>query len=117
MNLTLPYPPSINHYWRVVNGRPIKSAEGRKYTTVAALMAKSQLGPGTKPLSGNLAVSVTVYRPKRIGDLDNTLKVLLDSLKGIAFEDDSQIVHIEAFRDDDAKNPRAIVRITSDETP
>lgn len=29
--LTLPWPPSVNRYWRAVNGRNILSAEGRAY--------------------------------------------------------------------------------------
>jgi len=56
-------------------------------------------------------VVVSVYRPRRIGDLDNTLKVLLDALRGIVYEDDSQIVHIDATRNDDAANPRAVIEV------
>jgi hypothetical protein len=31
IELTLPWPPSVNHYWRVLRGRMIVSAAGRKY--------------------------------------------------------------------------------------
>lgn len=111
MILALPYPPTANLYWRVIRGRPVKSKAARDYQTKVALLARAALGPGVRPLTGELKVSVNVYRPRRLGDLDNTLKVLLDALRGIAYEDDSQIVHIEARRADDAANPRAVVTV------
>ena len=107
----LPYPPTANTYWRVVKGRMVKSADARKYQTTVALMAKAAMGAGLSRLDGPVSVKVSVYRPRRIGDLDNTLKVILDALKGIAFEDDSQVVRIEANRNDDAANPRAIITV------
>lgn len=110
MILALPYPPSINHYWRVVKGRPIKSREGRAYTTKAAWLAKAAMR-GAGPMEGPVRVEVSVYRPRKSGDLDNTLKVLLDSMRGVVFVDDSQVVEIHARRNDDASNPRAIVTV------
>ena len=50
-------------------------------------------------------------RPQRSGDLDNRLKCLLDSLNGIAWSDDGQIVEIHAYRHDDKKNPRVEIEI------
>ncbi len=64
---------------------------------------------------GPVSVNVRVYRPARRGDLDNCLKVLLDALKGIAFVDDSQVVHIHARRYEDKANPRAEVTVSADE--
>lgn len=115
MILALPYPPTANLYWRVVHGRPIKSKAAREYQTKVALLAKSSLGPFSRPLEGPVTVKLSVYRPRRLGDLDNTLKVILDALKGIAFIDDSQVVHIEAHRNDDAANPRAIITVAAAE--
>lgn len=111
MILVLPYPPSANAYWRVVKGRPIVSREARAYKTKVALLARKELGPMAEPKRGPLHITVSVYRPRKVGDLDNTLKVLLDSLRGIAFLDDSQIIAIDARRADDAANPRAVVTV------
>jgi Holliday junction resolvase RusA-like endonuclease len=47
-----------------------------------------------------------VYRPQKRGDLDNTLKILVDSMKGIIYHDDEQVTVIHAERYDDKKNPR-----------
>lgn len=106
--IVLPYPPSANRYWRSVRGRVLVSAEARAYKQRVAWLCLSQR---VRPQSGALSVSVSVFRPRRIGDLDNTLKVLLDSLRGIAFEDDDQVVELHALRLDDKSNPRAEVTV------
>lgn len=111
MILALPYPPTANLYWRIFRGHAAKSPQARKYQRTVALLAKVSMGPSGRPLEGPISVKLSVYRPRRLGDLDNTLKVILDALRGIAFEDDSQVVRIEANREDDAKNPRAIITV------
>lgn len=108
MRLELPYPPTANTYWRIFRGRAVKSAEARAYQQRARLMA---LTAGCRPLDGPVVVTVHVYRPRRRGDLDNVLKVLLDSLNGIAWRDDGQVVELHASRADDAARPRAVVTV------
>lgn len=108
MILDLPFPPTGNTYWRHFRGRVVVSTEARKYRQGIKLRA---LTAGVKPLAGPVCVNVTVYRPRQIGDLDNSLKVLLDALRGVAFEDDKQVVELHALRLDDKSNPRAVVRI------
>lgn len=108
MRVTLPYPPSVNNLYFTVGRRRVLSNEGRAYKQKAAMLA---LAAGMRPLAGPIAVVVDVYRPRKAGDLDNSLKSLLDSLKGIAFQDDSQIVELQARRHDDKGNPRAEVTI------
>jgi hypothetical protein len=44
--------------------------------------------------------------------LDKRLGVLLDSLQGVAYENDSQIVELHATRSDaDPKHPRVVVTL------
>lgn len=108
MTVRLPYPPTMNLYWRHVGPKVLISSAGRAYKVEAGWLATSQ---GMRPVAGPVAVTIDVYRPRRIGDLDNTLKVILDSLKGIGYEDDKQIIRIVANRHDDAADPRAIVSV------
>lgn len=109
MIFVLPYPPSANAYWRTVKNRTYVTHEARRYKSdVSKLARAASAGPQH---SGPVRVALSVYRPRRIGDLDNTLKVLLDSLKGVAFEDDSQVVELHATRADDAANPRVVVTV------
>jgi Holliday junction resolvase RusA-like endonuclease len=72
---------------------------------------------GMRPIAGDIALAVDVYRPARRGDLDNCLKVMIDSLKGVAFVDDSQVVHITARRFEDKANPRAVVTVSQSLSP
>lgn len=111
---TLPMPPSVNHYYRsVVTGKGIKrraivliSSEGREYKDHVKLICG-----GIKPIDGPLYIHARVHRARKSGDLDNRLKALLDSLKGIVFHDDDQITGIVALRFDDKDNPRVDIAI------
>ena len=114
IKITLPYPPSVNHYWRMVTlkGRgPVMliSKEGREYKKSVALECSRRY---LKPFTGPVMVNFTVYRPRRSGDLDNVQKSLFDALKGHTWEDDAQIVEIHAFRKDNKINPRVEVEVT-----
>ena len=114
--LDVPYPPSVNRYWRAFRGRNILSAEARAYRrAITAVMLERKL----TPLSGRLAVSVMLCPPdRRRRDLDNAMKGLLDGLQhGGAYTDDSQIDKLTIERG--AVTPRglAIVDITEREQP
>lgn len=62
---------------------------------------------------GKYALSVTVYRNKRIGDLDNFIKSIADGMNGIVWPDDRMVVAIDAFMDDtEPTHSRAVVRVT-----
>jgi hypothetical protein len=63
------------------------------------------------PLTGEVAVTVHIYRPRKTGDLDNRLKALLDSLTGCIWRDDKQVVEMHVYRRDDRDNPRAVVTV------
>lgn len=108
----LPYPPSANAYWRAARGRGlVPSDEAKAYkASVAQVAAQVRV----QPLYGPVRLVLTVYRPRRSGDLDNALKVLNDSLNGVAWLDDEQVVHINATRDDDAKAPRVELVATAE---
>ena len=118
--LTLPYPPSTNHlYVRTRAGRVSLSARAHAYRANAR-QAAAQHGHHT-PYEGTVAIFIDVYRPRRTGDLDNTLKAICDSLNGIAWIDDSQVVQITANRYDDPAAPRVTIAIipleVHDDTP
>lgn len=108
MKLTLPYPPTANLYWRHARGRTFLSAQAKAFKLAVGLVARAT---ALRPLSCEVRLVVRVYRPRRVGDLDNTLKVLCDALNGHAWMDDRQIVEIHAQRHDDKANPRVEVEI------
>ena len=86
----LPYPPSVNHYWRRVGDATIISREGRRFRKeVCDLLVPMQ---GDR-FEGRLAVRILACPPDaRRRDLDNIMKALLDALEhGGVYRDDGQI--------------------------
>lgn len=92
---TLPYPPSVNQYWRRVGNKTILSAKARQYRLdVEAVMRASGVVEG---FAEDIAVTITFYPPdNRRRDLDNLPKGLLDALchAGI-YLDDSQVRRLD----------------------
>lgn len=85
IDLVLPYPPSVNGYWRhtMIQGKPrvLISAEGRKYRTQVHHAILMHTPSQRKAPSGRLAVNITAHAPdRRARDLDNINKGLLDAL-------------------------------------
>lgn len=109
MIFVLPFPPSSNRYWRIWRGRAVVSTEARQYKNGVRLRLLSD--GYRKPLAGPVVLTASFYRPRRVGDTDNMLKVLQDALNGVAWEDDSQVTEIHAYRMDDKENPRVVVRV------
>ena len=90
IEITLPWPPSVNTYWRTFRGRMIISAKGREYReAVGRLLVNSNIDP----CLGKVKVDIVAYRPdNRRRDLDNLLKAPLDALTHAkVWEDDSLI--------------------------
>ncbi|MCZ3383874.1 RusA family crossover junction endodeoxyribonuclease [Kosakonia sp. SOY2] len=98
MKLKLPFPPSVNTYWRAPDKGPLKgrhliSAAGRKYQSDACAAIIEQLRRLPKPSTELAAVEITLYPPdNRRRDIDNYNKALLDSLTHAGvWEDDRQV--------------------------
>ena len=93
MKLILPFPPSVNGYWRSVNKRTLISERGRKYRTDAVYAVYKQLRRRPQPITHNIAVHVVLYPPNRAKrDLDNFQKALFDAMTHAGvWGDDSQI--------------------------
>ena len=97
ITLTLPWPPSVNRYWRTFQGRMIISAEGRSYRKAVADQVLIQRG--AKHYEGKLRVTIEAWRPdRRRRDLDNLLKAVLDSLTHAGvWADDGLIVDLRIY--------------------
>ena len=57
-------------------------------------------------MSGDLAVTLHLYRPCKRGDIDAYQKACFDALNGILWKDDGQICELHVYRRDDKKRPR-----------
>ncbi|XZE55784.1 RusA family crossover junction endodeoxyribonuclease [Planctomycetaceae bacterium SH139] len=115
--LKLPFPPSVNTYWRHVGNRVLVSKKGRQYqATVSSTLHRKKL----KTLEGDLIVDVRLIPPdRRRRDVDNSMKALLDAMQfGGVYLDDSQIVRltIEKHQPEPA-DPRAEVVVQNIPAP
>jgi len=141
ITLTLPYPISANRYWasRIIPAKFPRKAMALTYVTKEAEDYKQQVGwliksAGVrKPITGRVQIDVRLFpnRPqdwqKRMRlhgsawddtvmciDLDNANKVLLDSIKGIAIDDDKWVRRINAERmEPDEHGARVVITITA----
>lgn len=109
MRITLPYPPSVNHYYRHHNGHVIISKHGREYRKLVVDLMRD-IG---QPMQGRLSVKIDMHPPDaRRRDVDNVLKPLLDALQhGRAFNDDSQIDRLTIERMPPIKYGYTVVEI------
>ena len=102
IELILPYPPSLNAYRRVSpQGFTYPTAEAKRYKLDAGWIAK-KLG-FRQPVAHPVRLEITLChralnkngrKNGAVMDLDNCLKVALDSLKGIVYDDDRQVKSI-----------------------
>ena len=93
LQIVLPWPPSVNHYWASNGKRRFITQRGVDYRRDVSSIAMAQFGSNFSPLTGRLTVRIEVYPPdRRTRDLDNLCKAPLDALAhaGI-YVDDSQI--------------------------
>jgi len=89
--LYLPYPPSVNNYWITSGNRKFLSKRGREFKEqVAAYVIEKNV-----PKLGEMAVQIDIIlrpRNKRLMDIDNSCKAILDSIQDAGIiDDDSQV--------------------------
>lgn len=106
----LPFPPSINHYYRHAKGRTYISDEGKIYRDHVILLTRSNI---RKTFEGRLAVEIQAFPPdRRARDIDNMQKALLDALEHAqVFKNDSQIDDLRIRRRERFKGGRVLVRV------
>jgi len=84
-------PVSVNAMYRAVGRRVIMSARGREFKKDVC----AQIDGSVAMLVGAVDVSIIFsFDDGRRRDVDNFAKAILDCLKGVMFEDDSDIVSL-----------------------
>jgi len=110
LSLTLPYPPSVNTYWGFKGHQRFLTTKARQFKGAVAhevSLTSTRFG------ASRLEVSVDLHAPdKRVRDIDNVLKPLLDALvQSGLFDDDSQVDMLTITRKPPIKGGRCIVVI------
>ena len=120
LTLELPWPPSVNHYWRSVlvgeHVRNLISAKGRAYKrNVGQAVLEQTIGRQRKhsPFMGRVHVVLTLYPPdRRKRDIDNSTKAVPDALTDSkVWRDDSQVDELHITRSKVVQGGKAVVRI------
>ena len=93
-------PVSVNAMYRVVGGRNILSAAGRKFKErmrdeLAAKAAEKKIDKVMGPVE--LSIHFT-FKTRHRRDVDNYGKAVIDSLKNVMFEDDHHIVALHMYK-------------------
>lgn len=111
--LELPFPPSMNTYWRNFRGRMVLSKAGRQFK----IAVQDYIIEKNIPKFGDKKLKITMIlrpRDKRKVDIDNRIKAVLDSLEDAGvFDDDFQVDHLEMIRGEAIKG--GLVRVLIEE--
>ena len=113
--ITLPFPPSVNHYYR-------RTRTGQVYLGPKAVAFRERvhlewLARSWMPLEGPISLEIRAFRPRGVGDIDNVLKATLDALNRRYFVDDRQVVRLLVHLDHDPACPRLEVTIECVDAP
>lgn len=82
VELTFPFPPSVNSMWRSVQGRVLLSKKYREWVDVAEARFYEQGAHRLPKISGPFEASIVLdAKRRRTSDVDNRIKPLLDALQ------------------------------------
>lgn len=112
--VTLPWAPGVNSMYRRFRRRVTLSAKARSFHWAAEDILTEL---GWRPWFGPVVVLLDCYHPSRRTDCDGPIKIVLDSLQGFAYRNDSQVALVAASKRLDRKNPRievTIIPLTAD---
>lgn len=123
IKIALPFPPTVNHYWKFVRNKSnvsvFISKRGILYRQEVLHMTINHKKENKWELATpyfqdqRLTVAIGVYPPdKRKRDIDNILKSVLDAMTmARIYTDDSQIDHLIVDRGSVEKEGKLIVTI------
>ncbi len=111
LRFTVPYPPSINHYYKYTLKKIVLGEKGAQYRRDAYYLLHKYRGHCKDK---RLAITINLFPPdNRRRDIDNVLKCLLDSIQhaGI-YDDDNQIDMLTVIRRNVVKGGDVMVWIS-----
>lgn len=113
--LRLPYPPTINNYYgyNPRNGRKFIKKEGKEYRLKVIEILRQAL-PKREPNTEKLSIWIVANVPdRRIRDLDNLNKALLDAISHskVVWTDDYNIDDLRIVRGEVTKGGSVIVHV------
>lgn len=102
-------PVGVNHRYTISRGRNILSTKYRDAKEAMMWEAKSQWQG--EPLTDDVTLNIFLYLDSKRPDIDSYLKLLLDALDGIAYENDRQVIELSVIKMHDPKEPRIVIQV------
>lgn len=100
----------INQRYSITRGRNILSKKYRECKEELQWEIRSQWPH--KPLTEDVELNVIhEWGDKRTRDIDNYVKVLLDAMTGIVYEDDGQIIGLHVYKKTVDSKHKTIVQV------
>ena len=95
LTLNFPYPPSVNAYWLQSGKRRYISKRGVEFKKAVKEICQDLPSFNDRALS----IEIVLFpRDKRLLDIDNCCKAILDSMNGIMYDDDQQVWKLSVER-------------------
>lgn len=106
------YPPSVNNYYVKTQRGIFISQKGKKFRSELLDSVHEQLA-GFEPISGKVCMTVVAFVPdRRVRDMDNIQKPLLDAMtKAELWDDDCQVDQIFVYRGAVHKGGMVYIRV------
>ena len=115
MKIVIDLPPESKERPHFSNGHAYTPQKTRDYENAVKLIAKTKI---KEPLKGAVSMRIDFYmpipeswpvakkgkaisgelRPTVKSDIDNLCKAIMDGLNGVAYEDDKQVIDLEAHK-------------------
>lgn len=114
--ITLPGTPISVNKRLILNKRVGRFANTRAYAELKSAWSwhvKSQWR--RKPLTRALSLEINFWYPNRRHDIDNGIKIVLDVLSNLVYEDDKQIDELIVHKKLDKENPRVEIEVYGEE--
>lgn len=125
VTLTLPECPSANRYFRILRNHAVKTPAARDYLVLAKKAFMEQVKPAVRqflPMTGEVAVAIGWHRAKKMGDLDNRAKVIIDAIcapreaNGVCgapiIQNDHLIVELHMYRFESPKDGYMTIEVS-----
>lgn len=102
-------PVGVNQRYTISRGRNILSSKYRDAKEAMMWEAKSQWKGET--LTEDVTLNIFLYLDSKRPDIDSYLKLLLDVLDGIAYENDRQVTELSVIKMHDSEEPRIEIQV------
>jgi len=118
VGFTIPLAPISWKRTNAVNGRRLTDAKMRSYQSIVrafamrAVAGSRRAGVMFSPAARH-HVELAFFMPtRRLVDIDNLAKNVLDSCNGVLWVDDALVTRLDIIRSIDIDNPRTVVLVT-----